>query len=199
MSFPETELTTIRRALRYAESKHRGEIRKGTEDIPYFVHPTAVALLLAATGAPVYVIVAGILHDTVEDTDATTEEIRQEFGSKVAELVDEMTKPGGKLPAKETAARLTSFDSLSVKAADLCVNLNDLLDDAEAHGVAYVATLFRDPVAKIDSYLELSVLLEDRLWAARSGSDYGVVLADRLRLIEPRVRKLRDLIVPTVV
>src|SRR5690606_6920338 len=69
----------IRRAIRFAEQAHRGEKRKGTES-PYFVHPVAVATLLAHVQAPDELIAAGFLHDVVEDTDVTVAELRTEFG-----------------------------------------------------------------------------------------------------------------------
>ena len=79
-------MNKIHNAIIYAAKKHEGQVRKGT-DTPYIVHPMEVMQILTAAGCGEDVIVAGILHDTVEDTDATLEEISALFGEKVARLV----------------------------------------------------------------------------------------------------------------
>lgn len=197
MGLPEQDMAKIRRALRYAEEKHRGETRKGTEDSPYILHPTAVALLVAMSGAPVHVIVAAVLHDTVEDTDATPEEIGELFGSKAAGIVDALTKPKGrKLSAIETSERLLTLDDVAAKAADLAINLGDVVDDADACGVDHLRLLFKDPVEKLDSYLELLELLTHRLiWqpqGVRRPPAYVDEIARRLGDLEARARDVRN-------
>jgi guanosine-3',5'-bis(diphosphate) 3'-pyrophosphohydrolase len=77
---------TLERALRWAAVRHRGQVRKGS-DVPYVQHPTAVAMILDRLGFPEEVVVAGLLHDVVEDTDATLDEVRAAFGDGVAETV----------------------------------------------------------------------------------------------------------------
>lgn len=76
----------IYKAMEYAAQKHQGQFRKGTT-IPYIVHPFEVMEILKENNADKTTIVCGILHDTVEDTDATIEEISQLFGEEVANLV----------------------------------------------------------------------------------------------------------------
>ncbi|HEX9680745.1 MAG TPA: bifunctional (p)ppGpp synthetase/guanosine-3',5'-bis(diphosphate) 3'-pyrophosphohydrolase [Anaerolineales bacterium] len=80
----------LRRAHEVAELAHRGQKRASGE--AYIQHSLAVAAILAELGAPLAVLIAGLLHDTVEDTPLTLPQIRQEFGEEVAKLVDGVTK-----------------------------------------------------------------------------------------------------------
>ena len=73
-------------AVEFAAKAHRGHYRKGTK-VPYLIHLLNVAKILINLEAEEEVIIAGLLHDTIEDTNVTIEEIRSEFGDKVAELV----------------------------------------------------------------------------------------------------------------
>lgn len=79
-------------AIQFAVEKHSGQYRKGTS-IPYIFHPVNVAQLLIECGCPQETILAGILHDTVEDTDATASEIEERFGSRVAWMVLQVSEP----------------------------------------------------------------------------------------------------------
>lgn len=91
MHFPSAEdKETVRRAYDFAEQAHGDEKRKSGE--AYIVHPRAIATYLAELGMDRDTIIAGILHDTTEDTDITIETIRKEFGPDVAFLVDSLTK-----------------------------------------------------------------------------------------------------------
>jgi guanosine-3',5'-bis(diphosphate) 3'-pyrophosphohydrolase len=74
------------RALRLAASGHRDQIRKGSST-PYIEHPVAVAIILERAGFDEEVVIAGLLHDLVEDTDVTLDEVRRSFGNRVAEIV----------------------------------------------------------------------------------------------------------------
>src|SRR5205814_6539887 len=79
-------------AIEVAARAHYGQVRKGT-DIPYISHPYAVGMMLARTGCPEEIITAGILHDTVEDTNITLEYLREKFGEKVASIVEGCSEP----------------------------------------------------------------------------------------------------------
>jgi GTP diphosphokinase / guanosine-3',5'-bis(diphosphate) 3'-diphosphatase len=80
----------ICRAFRFAYDLHQGQFRKSGE--PYICHPVAVAGLLRDLGGSAAMIAAGFLHDVVEDTDVTIEEIEQRFGPEVRRLVEGVTK-----------------------------------------------------------------------------------------------------------
>ena len=87
---PPEQLPLLRRAWEVGASAHAGQTRKSGE--PYITHPVAVAQVLAELGLDVEALIAAILHDTIEDTPLTREELAAEFGEAVAELVDGVTK-----------------------------------------------------------------------------------------------------------
>ncbi len=87
---PDADLDLIKKAYVYSAKVHQGQIRKSGE--PYLVHPLAVAGLLAELKLDEASIVTGLLHDTVEDTLATLDELTELFGEEVAQLVDGVTK-----------------------------------------------------------------------------------------------------------
>ena len=87
---PSTDLSVIEKAYRVAYEAHKDQKRKSGE--PYIIHPICVAIILAELELDKETIVAGILHDVVEDTVLTTEELREQFGDEVALLVDGVTK-----------------------------------------------------------------------------------------------------------
>ncbi len=89
---PNLKLENIEKAYDLAKNMHQDQLRKSGE--PYFVHPLAVAKILAELGMDENTIVAGLLHDVVEDTPYTKEELEADFGSEVAILVDGVTKLG---------------------------------------------------------------------------------------------------------
>ncbi len=89
---PSTDISMIEKAYKVASDAHEGQKRKSGE--PYIIHPLCVAIILADLELDKETIVAGLLHDAVEDTWMTYEEVEKEFGSEVALLVDGVTKLG---------------------------------------------------------------------------------------------------------
>ena len=89
---PSTDISMIKKAYQIASKAHEGQKRKSGE--PYIIHPLCVAIILADLELDKETIVAGLLHDVVEDTVMTTEDLTREFGSEVALLVDGVTKLG---------------------------------------------------------------------------------------------------------
>src|SRR5215468_9758289 len=89
---PAAPLETIERAYEFSAEVHRGQRRLSGE--PYLTHPVQVAGIIAEMRLDVPSVATGLLHDTVEDTLATLEEIQTRFGTEVAELVDGVTKIG---------------------------------------------------------------------------------------------------------
>lgn len=90
--FNAQDLATIDRASEYAQQKHEGQFRKSGE--PYFIHLVNVAYILATLHVSPTTLVAGLLHDVIEDCGVTPEELTKEFGSEVTNLVDAVTKIG---------------------------------------------------------------------------------------------------------
>ena len=87
---PNLDTQRLFAAFTYADAEHHGQLRKSGE--PYIIHPLAVADIVADLGLDVDSVIAALLHDCIEDTDATHEEIAKKFGEPVAELVEGVTK-----------------------------------------------------------------------------------------------------------
>jgi GTP pyrophosphokinase len=87
---PKADLSLIEKAYRTAEKYHRGQTRKSGD--PYITHPVAVATILAELGMTPPTLCAALLHDTIEDTPYTLEQLREDFGDEIAMLVDGVTK-----------------------------------------------------------------------------------------------------------
>ena len=89
-NFPDADLTQLQRAYIYSAKLHEGQMRLSGE--PYLSHPLAVADILAEMRLDAVTVAAGLLHDTLEDTAATEEEIREQFGEEIESLVSGLTK-----------------------------------------------------------------------------------------------------------
>lgn len=136
----------IEKAIKFAIKTHevyQKQTRKG-KDIAYITHPLTVGLILSQAGAGEDLVVAGILHDTIEDSPqekpATSEMIEERFGKNVAELVMSVTEKE-KDPSWDERKRLAlkeikdySYDSVLLKSADVAANLREILDDYAKEG-----------------------------------------------------------------
>ena len=87
---PAEDQALVKRAYEFSEQHHKGQVRQSGE--PYLVHPLEVAILLAEMRLDATAITAGLLHDAVEDTSVTVDEIKAEFGEQVAHIVEGVTK-----------------------------------------------------------------------------------------------------------
>lgn len=129
-------LDVIIEALVFSSERHRLQLRKGIKKTPYIVHPIAVVHALLTIGN-VYeqdVLVAAILHDTVEDTKTTFEEIQERYGALVADFVREVTDDKS-LPWRERKrlqvvhSPMKTPGAALIKLADKLCNLKDLLNE----------------------------------------------------------------------
>jgi (p)ppGpp synthase/HD superfamily hydrolase len=118
-------------AIELAARAHHNQVRKGTE-IPYVVHPLAVAGWLIRAKCPENLVIAALLHDVVEDTPVTIDELRSNFGRDVEELVVALTEPDKKAPWEERKAHTIEY--LEKRATDdvLLIALVDKLDNVRA-------------------------------------------------------------------
>ena len=127
---PDEDLSILERAYRRAVIQHSSQRRKSGE--PYIIHPLAVAQILADLGMGPLVVAAGLLHDTVEDTDYTLDECRAEFGYTVTGLVDGVTKLSkmeyGDSAQAETIRKMVVAMSRDVRV--LVVKLSDRVHNA---------------------------------------------------------------------
>lgn len=138
----------IKRAIQFAARKHHGQFRKEIEPLPYVTHLFSVALLVAEDGADDDVITAALLHDTIEDTGTTREEIVEKFNERVAVLVESVSeiknKDGKEFNWKERKtiylANLenASDDALLIAIADKADNIESRNEEFEREGAAFL-------------------------------------------------------------
>ena len=185
----------IKRAVEVAKKAHEGQLRKTGE--PYIIHPLAVKKILEEWGMDEDTIIAGILHDTVEDTSLTLDDIRKEFGDSVAFLVDGVTK------LSDARAGMRDIDTYLPATKDNFLRLMIALGDDirvliikladRLHNIRTLAALPPDKQKKIaKETLEVFASLADRL----NMGQLRVELADlSFKYVDPkRFKELEDLI-----
>lgn len=134
----------LNKAINFAAYAHKGQVRKGS-GIPYIIHPFAVGMILQHQGYPKEFVIAGILHDTLEDTMITYEDIQTHFGEYVAYLVSGCSNLEKHLPWEEKKQKSldrlknATLDIRIVACADKFHNLTSIMDDYE---------LFQDEIWK---------------------------------------------------
>ena len=131
-------MNRIHEAIIFATQKHAGQIRKGT-DVPYIVHPMEVMQILTAEGFDDNVIIAGILHDVLEDTSATPSEILELFGEDVLKIVIAESEDKSKSWKERKQATIDHLERASkdvkiVCLADKLSNLRSMAADLETVG-----------------------------------------------------------------
>ena len=129
-------LSTILSAATFAADKHKNQKRKGSDGQPYINHPLEVAKLLVSIGKveDTDVIVAGLLHDTVEDCGVTHDELVESFGPRVADLVAEVTDDKSLPKAERKRMQVEHAPHLShgakqIKLADKISNIRDVTNN----------------------------------------------------------------------
>jgi len=130
----ETQFDLIFEAIIFAARKHQGQVRKDQRASPYITHPIAVAKVIIEIGrvSDILTLTAAILHDTLEDTDTSEEEIKEVFGEEILEIVLEVTddKTLEKMERKRRqvahAADLSQAAKL-IKLGDKLINCQDIL------------------------------------------------------------------------
>ncbi|WP_392898364.1 RelA/SpoT family protein [Streptomyces sp. LN699] len=178
---PDADLSILRRAYLLAETSHRGQMRKSGE--PYITHPLAVTLILAELGAETTTLTASLLHDTVEDTDVTLDQVREEFGDEVCFIVDGVTKVEkidyGAAAEPETFRKMLVATGNDVRV--MSIKLADRLHNMRTLGVmrpdkqARIAKVTRDvliPLAERLGVQALKTELEDLVFAILHPEEY---------------------------
>ncbi len=128
----------IEEAIEIAAQAHDGQFRKGTQT-PYITHPYAVGLILRDAGCSEAVVIAGILHDTVEDTDLTLDCIRKSFGSPIADIVDGCSENKSLRWRERKTERIEALKTAShevclVTCADKLHNLRTVISEYDEIG-----------------------------------------------------------------
>ncbi|MCZ9354798.1 RelA/SpoT family protein [Streptomyces mutabilis] len=179
---PDADLDPLRRAYVLAESSHRGQMRKSGE--PYITHPLAVTLILAELGAETTTLTASLLHDTVEDTDVTLDQVGEQFGAEVRYLVDGVTKlekvDYGAAAEPETFRKMllaTGNDVrvMSIKLADRLHNMRTLgvMRQEKQERIAKVTRDVLIPLAERLGVQALKSELEDLVFAVLHPEEYA--------------------------
>lgn len=151
----------VRAAYEKASEAHAGQIRNGSGGLPYIEHPTAVAARLERHGYGEEVVAAALLHDVVEDSDTSVEELREQFGDRVAELVaalsDDASIDDYRARKDEHRARVRRYDgdAFAIYGSDKLTNSSTLHLALEREGEA-VREEFKVPLE-----LKLEVWEED--------------------------------------
>ena len=127
---PKADLSLVERAFEVADRAHAGQVRKSGD--PYITHPVAVATILAELGMTAPTLAAALLHDTVEDTDYSLEDLTRDFGEEIAMLVDGVTKLDkvtyGEAAQAETVRKMVVAMARDIRV--LVIKLADRLHNA---------------------------------------------------------------------
>jgi guanosine-3',5'-bis(diphosphate) 3'-pyrophosphohydrolase len=141
----------VRAALEKARADHEGQVRNGSGGMPYVEHPKAVASLLDERGYGEEVLAAALLHDVVEDSETTLEELRELFGEAVAGMVGVLTDDESIEAYRERKAEhrervaAAGEDALAIYAADKLTNIR-MLNRTYAEKGEAVAEEFKVPI-----------------------------------------------------
>lgn len=179
----------VQKALEFAINAHLGQKRKGNSK-PYIVHPLGVALILAKVGADDQTIAAGLLHDTLEDTNIKKEELVREFGQEVTDIVNDVTEQDKSLTwnVRKTQAINHIKDmgkkSLLVKTADQINNLTSMLSTYEEEGLV-IFNRFNAPLREQQKMEHKLIYTLRRKWRDNPLIKELEQLVKRLSTIQP--------------
>ena len=163
----------VEQAIRAASVLHKDQFRKGSMPFPYITHLIATAFTLLDYTDDEDVIIAALLHDSIEDTDYTIEELQEDFGGKVREIVEFVTEPKntpdkkyGWREKKEVYVKQLKKapkEALLVAAADKIHNFRTIVEDYTDDYNRYVQDFGKNFDDRLDVYEELSVVINSRL------------------------------------
>lgn len=168
----------IKKAYEYAREKHEGQ-RRAYSNLPYFSHPKYVSEIIEQLTKNKILIAAALLHDVVEDTETTIDDIRKEFGNKIADLVDELTnKPEerGNRKKKEYMywkIRNLSSDAFTIKLADRFHNILFLERDCKT----------KEQFTFLKWYYENTVYIFKNIEIERELTNIQIAILNRIRAV----------------
>ncbi|NPA57686.1 MAG: bifunctional (p)ppGpp synthetase/guanosine-3',5'-bis(diphosphate) 3'-pyrophosphohydrolase [Aquificae bacterium] len=205
----EEDLRQVKETIDFIVEKHKGQFRKSGE--PYYVHPIEAAKTLADLKLDKISIISALLHDVVEDTDTTIEEIRERFGDTVAKIVDGVTKIGKYHFQSKEEAEAENFRKMIVSMAeDIRVILVKLAD--RLHNIRTLEPLPEEKRVRIaretlDIYAPLAARLglwkikselEDRAFRYTNPEEYKKITTYLAKSKEKQEEFLREEIVPKI-
>ncbi len=163
----------IEQAIRAASVLHKDQLRKGSMPFPYITHLMATAFTLLDYTKDEDVIIAALLHDAIEDTDYTIDELQEDFGGKVREIVEAVTEPkrDGEKKLTWREQKMTYVrqlkkapeEALLVAAADKIHNFRTVVEDYTESYDRYVKDFGKNFDDRLEVYQEISDIINNRL------------------------------------
>lgn len=163
----------IEQAIKAAALLHQDQLRKGTVQLPYVTHLVAVMMMLRDYVSDESTLVSALLHDTIEDTDYTMEEIRADFGDNVATIVQALTEPkfdgDRKLSWSETKKfyanqlRKGPIEAVMIAAADKAHNFRTMIDDYYDNHNLFLKDFGTNIDARLEAYQNIANVINSRL------------------------------------
>lgn len=172
----------IFRAIEFAAAAHAGQYRKGTP-VPYIVHPLNAARMLLMAGCEEHVAAAAVLHDVIEDTHVSFDDVKQHFGERVAQLVANASEPDRLATWEERKQHTIEFldgadeETLLVAVADKLDNIRSIREDLALRGDVAWTRFKRGRAEQMWYYQSL-----ERVFRARFNGGVGHCLAESFSL-----------------
>ena len=163
----------IEQAIRAAAVLHKDQLRKGSMPFPYVTHLVATAFTLMDYTDDEDVIIAALLHDTLEDTDYTIDELQEDFGGRVRELVEAVTEPKSTPENKiswrdrkntySQQLKKAPKDAVLVAAADKIHNFRTLVEDYTDSHERFIQDFGKNFDERIEAYQQIANVINNRL------------------------------------
>jgi (p)ppGpp synthase/HD superfamily hydrolase len=163
----------IEQAIKAAALLHQDQVRKGVANLPYVTHPMSVMTILRDYTDDENTLVAALLHDTVEDTDYTLEEMREDFGQVVSELVATLTEPEYSGNTKLTWLEVKNAyakqikkgpkEAVMIAAADKTHNFRSMIEDYYEHHEDFIKDFGPNLDSRVEAYQNISNSINNRL------------------------------------
>jgi (p)ppGpp synthase/HD superfamily hydrolase len=163
----------VEQAIRAAAVLHKDQLRKGSMPFPYITHLVATAFTLMDYTDDEDVVIAGLLHDTLEDTDYTIDELQEDFGGRVRELVEAVTEPKSTPENKITwrdrkntytqQLKKAPTDAVLIAAADKIHNFRTLVEDYTDNHERFMQDFGKNFEERIEAYQQIANIINNRL------------------------------------
>jgi len=187
-------LPKIQKAIKFSIKTHEvyQKQKRKFKDVAYITHPLTVGIILSGVGASDDVVMAGILHDTIEDSPkekkVTVEMLKERFGKKVSEGVLSVTEIDKNIPweerKKQALENISKFskDSLLIKSADIIANISELVDDYARHGEK-VFLSFNAPKEKVLGHQLEAIKAISKKWRKNPLLDNLQFLSEKIEIM----------------